>query len=89
MASAQELKAQGAVEAAQEGAVSPEQAGKAIMNQAREGGAAAFEFDADMSPEEKAAAAREVGFQYLHMCERTSPGSSGNTTRFTQADAFV
>ncbi|KAK4626893.1 hypothetical protein CLAFUW4_04047 [Fulvia fulva] len=72
MASAQELKAQGAVEAAQEGAVSPEQAGKAIMNQAREGGAAAFEFDADMSPEEKAAAARERAGPRLHRKHKTA-----------------
>lgn len=57
---AQELKAQGAVEAAQEGAVDPQQAEKALAQHARAAGAATFEFDPDASPEEKAAQAKEV-----------------------------
>lgn len=55
-----ELKAQGAIDAAKEGAVDPQQAEKALAQHARAAGAAAFEFDPNASPEEKAAQAKEV-----------------------------
>lgn len=57
---AHELKAQGAIEAAQEGAVDPQQAEKTFAQNARAAGAATFEFNPDASPEEKAAQAKEV-----------------------------
>lgn len=57
-----ELKAQGVVEAAQDPntSVTSDDAQKAMVDQARAGGAAAFTFNPDASPEEKAAQAQEV-----------------------------
>jgi hypothetical protein len=57
-----ELKAEGAIEAAQNpnSSVSASDAQKAMVDQARAGGAAAFTFNPDASPEEKAAQAKEV-----------------------------
>ena len=59
----QELKTQGVVEAAQDpdSKVDAADAEKAIVDNARAAGAAAFEFDPNASPEEKARQAREVG----------------------------
>jgi hypothetical protein len=55
-----ELKAQGAIQAAQEGSVSPEDAQKVILDESKKAGAAALTFDPNASPEEKAAQARAV-----------------------------
>ncbi len=59
---ANELKQQGAVEAAQDpnNPTSPEDAERAITNESKKAGVAAFQFDPDASPEEKAAQARAV-----------------------------
>lgn len=66
MQRASELKQQGAIEAAQDpnSSVTADQAGRAILQEAREGGSAAFKFDPDATPEEKAAQAKAVR---LHM----------------------
>lgn len=58
----EELKAQGVVEAAQDpsSSVNAADAEKALKDHAQAGGAAAFEFDPDASPEEKAAQAKNV-----------------------------
>ncbi|EME83310.1 uncharacterized protein MYCFIDRAFT_203585 [Pseudocercospora fijiensis CIRAD86] len=58
----QELKTRGVVEAAQDpdSKVDAADAEKAIVDNARAAGAAAFEFDPNASPEEKARQAREV-----------------------------
>ncbi|CAK4031807.1 related to membrane bound C2 domain (vp115) [Lecanosticta acicola] len=55
-----ETKAQGVIEAAQDpnSSISAEQAEQAVMKQARQAGAAAFEFDPDATPEQKAAQAK-------------------------------
>jgi hypothetical protein len=55
-----ELKSQGAIQAAQEGSVSPEDAQKVLLDESRKAGAAALTFDPNASPEEKAAQARAV-----------------------------
>lgn len=67
----EELKAQGVVEAARDpnSSVDAADAEKALKDHARAAGAAAFEFDANASPEEKAAQAREV-------CRLQSPTSA-------------
>lgn len=59
-ASANELKQQGAIEAAQDpnSSVTAEAAEKTVLEQARKGGSAAYEFDPNASPEEKRAQAR-------------------------------
>lgn len=61
----EELKAQGVVEAAQDpnSRVTAQDAEKALKDHAQAGGAAAFEFNPDASPEEKAAQAKEVSVQ--------------------------
>ena len=58
-----ELKTQGAEEAAQDhdSKVTPEDAEKVIVNESKKAGTAAFQFDPDATPEEKAAQARAVG----------------------------
>jgi hypothetical protein len=57
-----ELKQQGAIEAAQNpnSTVSAQAAEKAVVDEAKKGGSAAYEFDPDASPEEKRAQARAV-----------------------------
>ncbi|KAI9707955.1 MAG: hypothetical protein M1820_004374 [Bogoriella megaspora] len=57
---ASELKQQGAIEAAQDpnSQVQAEDAEKTILDEARKGGAAAYQFDPNATAEEKAAAAR-------------------------------
>lgn len=59
---AQELKAQGVLEAAADpnSSITVDQAEHAAADHARAGGAAVFEFDPDASPEEKAAQAKDV-----------------------------
>ncbi|KAF2168519.1 hypothetical protein M409DRAFT_21268 [Zasmidium cellare ATCC 36951] len=69
---AHELKVQGAVEAAQEGAVDPQQAEKTLAQHARAAGAATFEFNPDASPEEKAAQAKERAGPRLHRKHKTA-----------------
>ena len=61
---AHELKAQGAIEAAQDpnNPVKAEEAEQVVLQNARAGGAEAFKFDPDASPEEKAAQAKGVSF---------------------------
>ncbi|KAL5423932.1 hypothetical protein PMIN04_003602 [Paraphaeosphaeria minitans] len=60
MQHASELKQQGALDAAQDpnSSVTADQAENAIVQEARAGGSAAFKFDPNASPEEKAAQAR-------------------------------
>lgn len=57
-----ELKAQGAVEAAQdpESSVTPSDARRVLVDESKKAGAVALEFDPDASPEEKAAQAKAV-----------------------------
>lgn len=59
---AKELKQQGAVEAAQDqnSKVTAQDAEKILVDESKKGGAAAFHFDPDASPEEKAAQAGAV-----------------------------
>lgn len=61
-ANERELKAEGVAEAARDPKtnVTADDAEKALLTQARAGGAAAFSFDPNATPAEKAAAAREV-----------------------------
>jgi hypothetical protein len=60
--SAAELKAQGAVEAAQNAnsTVTSQDAQNKVVEEAKKAGAAAFQFDPDATPEQKAAQARSV-----------------------------
>ncbi|SMR43530.1 unnamed protein product [Zymoseptoria tritici ST99CH_3D1] len=69
-----ELKAQGVVEAAQDPntSVTSDDAQKAMVDQARAGGAAAFTFNPDASPEEKAAQAQEQTGPRLHRKHQTA-----------------
>ncbi|KIE00046.1 transmembrane protein, partial [Metarhizium majus ARSEF 297] len=53
-----ELKQQGAIEAAEENLVSPEQAEKQMVEEAKNAGIPAFTFDPDATPEQKRAQAR-------------------------------
>lgn len=57
-----ELKVQGAVEAAQdpESTISADDAQKKILEESKKAGVTAFTFDPDASPEEKRRQAREV-----------------------------
>ena len=59
---AAELKAQGALEASRDpnSSVTARDAEDAMMNQAKAGGAAAFEFDPDATPEQKKAQLQAV-----------------------------
>ena len=60
---ASELKQQGAVEAANDpnSSVDAQEAEQKMLEESKKAGAAAFEFDPDASPEQKAAQLREVG----------------------------
>jgi hypothetical protein len=60
--SAGELKAQGVVEAAQDpnSTVTAEDAQRKIVQESKKAGVAAFQFDPNATPEEKAAQARAV-----------------------------
>ncbi len=62
---ANELKQQGAVEAAQnpDSNVTAEDAEKILIEETKKAGGAAYQFDPDASPEEKAAQARSVSLQ--------------------------
>jgi hypothetical protein len=64
--SAAELKSQGVVEAAQDpdSSVTADDAQQKIVTESKKAGVAAFTFDPNASPEEKAAQARAV--KYLH-----------------------
>ena len=57
-----ELKAQGAVEAAQDpnSPVTAEDAQRVLLDESKKAGAAALQFDPNASPEEKAAQAKAV-----------------------------
>ena len=57
-----ELKSQGAVEASRDpnNAANPEDAEQVMVEESRKAGIAAFRFDPDASPEDKAAQARSV-----------------------------
>lgn len=57
-----ELKQQGAIEAAEENLVSPEQAEKQMVEEAKNAGIPAFTFDPDATPEQKRAQARAVSY---------------------------
>jgi hypothetical protein len=59
-----ELKSQGAVEAAQnpDSSVTGDDATRVILDESKKAGSAALEFNPDASPEEKAAQARSVRF---------------------------
>jgi hypothetical protein len=71
---AKELKQHGAVEAAQDenSRVTAEDAEKVLIDESKKGGAAAFQFDPDASPAEKAAQAGAVS---ILMCP-SLPASS-------------
>ena len=60
---AAELKSQGAIEAAQDpnSQVTAGDARQTLMDESKRAGGAAYEFNPNASPEEKAAAARAVG----------------------------
>lgn len=60
-----ELKQQGAIEAAEENLVSPEQAEKQMVEEAKNAGIPAFTFDPDATPEQKRAQARAVSYPLL------------------------
>jgi hypothetical protein len=57
---ASELKQQGALEAARDpnSSVTADQAGDMVLEEARRGGSAAYKFDPDATPEQKAAQAK-------------------------------
>ena len=59
-----ELKSQGAIEAAQDpnSSVTGDDAARVILDESKKGGSAALKFDPNASPEEKAAQARSVRF---------------------------
>ena len=61
-----ELKSQGAAQAAQDpnSSVSADDAEQTIHDESRKAGSAAFRFDAESTPEEKAAQARSVCSAY-------------------------
>lgn len=65
-----ELRQQGAVETAERAAqdpqsnVRPENVEKVLIEESRKAGAPAFQFDPDAPPEEKAALAKSVSWQY-------------------------
>jgi hypothetical protein len=63
---ANELKQQGAIEAAQDpnSNVTAEDAEKAMIEETKKAGGAAFQFDPDATPEEKAAQARAVSCRH-------------------------
>jgi hypothetical protein len=67
MASAAEIKTQGAVEMAQDpnSSVTSVDAQKKIVEESKKAGVAAFTFDPNASPEEKAAQARAVSYLVL------------------------
>lgn len=64
MASAAEIKTQGAVEMAQDpnSSVTSDDAQKKMVEESKRAGVAAFTFDPKASPEEKAAQARAVSY---------------------------
>lgn len=70
--SKEELKQQGAIEAAQDphSGVTAEAAEKTLLDESKKGGAAAFQFDADASAAEKARQAKAVSrsHSYFHNC---------------------
>lgn len=87
----EELKAQGVVEAAQDpnSSVNAADAEKALKDHARAGGAAAFEFNPDASPEEKAAQAKEVQLQpnksyYEHIADTIDSEQAHGCTESTK-----
>lgn len=59
---AKELKQQGAIEAAEDGnnQVTAQEAEKVMVDESKKGGAVAFQFDPDATPDEKAAQAEAV-----------------------------
>lgn len=65
---ASELKQQGALEAAQDpdSKVTAQAAENTVLEEARKGGSAAFQFNPDASPEEKAAQLKSVSFSPRH-----------------------
>ena len=64
MASAAEIKTEGAVEMAQDpnSSVTADDAQKKLVEESKKAGVAAFSFDPNASPEEKAAQARAVSY---------------------------
>ena len=68
---AAELKTQGVVEAAQDPntSVTAADAEKKIVDESKKAGVAAFEFNPDASPEEKAAQARAVSSNLRQLCK--------------------
>lgn len=71
---AAELKAEGAVEAAQrsDSQVTSDAALKELVEQSKNAGVAAFTFDPDASPEEKRAQAKAVGSSFYPRYRRAS-----------------
>ena len=73
---AAELKAQGVVEAAQDpnSSVTAEDAQKKIVQESKKAGVAAFEFDPDATPEQKAAQARAVSIIFMSITRSMGRG---------------
>ena len=67
-ARAEELKSQGAIEAAQnpDSRVNAEDAEQVILNESQKAGAMAFKFDSNASPDAKAAQAHTVRFAVIY-----------------------
>lgn len=55
-----ELKAQGAAQASRDGSATPQEAERTMADESKKAGIAAFQFDPDASPEDKAAQTRSV-----------------------------
>lgn len=70
MASAAELKTQGAVEMANDpnSSVTADDAQKKMVDESKKAGVAAFTFDPNATPEQKAAQARAVRPSALYLC---------------------
>jgi len=67
---ASELKQQGALEAARDpnSSVTADQAENKVLEEAQRGGSAAYKFDPDATPEQKAAQAKAVSGDGLCVC---------------------
>jgi hypothetical protein len=85
---ATELKQKGAIEAARdpESSVTADDAKRMVVEQSKNAGVAAFTFDPDASPEEKAAQVREVRLSTA-VCERKNKGHQLTLSRPSPRDS--
>jgi hypothetical protein len=78
-----ELKQQGAIEAAEQNVVDPEDVEKHMVEQSKNAGIPAFKFDPDATPEQKRAQAQAVShYSLLPKCR--SAGPTGRHCRHQQ-----